>query len=949
MVYRVLGRSRDHHGGSYLRTPVLDPAETVMAESKLNIFNLGSLGVNVDKSPLHLEDGELVQAQNATRDQHGYDGALRKRPGLVKYHSGAAAGSILGFIGAPLGPGPGATTDDAAVYYIGNTSGTWIKSSNSFSTSANVTTIADPADGIPSQMLNNRLFYGAGTTIRVFDGVVDALHSNVGATINWVDSANGTLYVSVTSGGSGFVYEIDAVGRITQIGAALPSSYLAYDLQLHQNDLYASCQKAGSQSKVYRIRLATATSTTAWTLDFTSVENNEAMSLASFKGLLYLATDTAGTTASIVYERSTAGVYTAKDTGGTSSGANSIVSYQGKLYVHWDHFATSDSVIRRSTDGTTWATVATYTPTTAGGVATLYNAGSKIFAIGYQQTKGLYSAAGASWTTFTTVSAQDAAFGFFKASGSGPAFGATSSFVLLQGSSSLQLLNSAGTMNTLTMPTGVTLDTSRPPRFAVFDRYIVMANTPSRPITIDADGLARVLTPLPPVKAISLDDDGGAGGLTGNYLARQTYVIKDTTGNIISESDYSPVMETAFAAAAVTLDAETLNLSPEDITGSKIYRTTTNGTTYFPWIDVDGNTLSQSVSDDTSDAELSLVAAPTLGTAPNLSLVANWRGRLWGVDRADIDFARYSEAGIMYAWPNTNSILIGREGSDARGITAFLARRDALGIGRRDSLHQITGTSATDFRSVVLSENLGVESQESVIVYKDIAYFLAKDGVYKWSAEGIECLSDGKVRSWFNTDTYFNRGRFQYAFASIDPLQNTYRLFLAAAGSSSEDRWVEYNIGTDTWWGPHKTGAFTLSSAGWSTDTNDRLIPLVGSTSGFLWQDQSTRTDNTSTAIDFDVFTKRHSMDTPDIEKYWGQPSLFGIAQSGGTLQITPLLGELNASSDGPFSYSLTLSRQRLRRIGVGKHLQLRLRENTAGQDVILTGYEIPNFEVGRR
>ena len=380
-----------------------------------------------------------------------------------------------------------------------------------------------------------------------------------------------------------------------------------------------------------------------------------------------------------------------------------------------------------------------------------------------------------------------------------------------------------------------------------------------------------------------------------------------------------------------------------------MYRTSAGGTTYFPWIDVDGNTQTQSVSDDQTDASLSLVAAPTLGTCPNLGLVANWRGRLWGVDRADVDYARFSEAGLMYAWPNTNSILVGRAGSDGRGITAFLARRDALGIGRRDSLHQITGTSSSDFRSVVLSENCGVESQETVVVYKDIAYFLAKDGVYQWSAEGIKCISDGKVRSWFMTDTYFNRARFQYAFAGIDPVTNTYRLFLAAAGSSSEDRWVEYDLGSGTWWGPHKTDAFTCVSAGTTTDTSDRAIPLIGSTSGFLWKDQSTPTYDTATAIDFDVTTARHSGDSPDIEKLWGQPTFLGIAQSSGSLTITPSLGELNASIDTSFTYNLAKNRERLRRLGIGKHLQFRLRENTAGQDVILTGYEVPMHEVGRR
>jgi hypothetical protein len=38
---------------------------------KLNCYNLGSLGVNVDKNPVQLEDGELTKAQNAIHDPTG--------------------------------------------------------------------------------------------------------------------------------------------------------------------------------------------------------------------------------------------------------------------------------------------------------------------------------------------------------------------------------------------------------------------------------------------------------------------------------------------------------------------------------------------------------------------------------------------------------------------------------------------------------------------------------------------------------------------------------------------------------------------------------------------------------------------------------------------------------------------------------------------------------------
>ena len=65
-------------------------------------YNLGELGVNVTKSPIHLTDGELVSAQNGEFYVEEGLGALRKRPGLQKVHSSGLAGTVAGMIGVPL-------------------------------------------------------------------------------------------------------------------------------------------------------------------------------------------------------------------------------------------------------------------------------------------------------------------------------------------------------------------------------------------------------------------------------------------------------------------------------------------------------------------------------------------------------------------------------------------------------------------------------------------------------------------------------------------------------------------------------------------------------------------------------------------------------------------------------------------------------------------------------
>ncbi len=533
------------------------------------------------------------------------------------------------------------------------------------------------------------------------------------------------------------------------------------------------------------------------------------------------------------------------------------------------------------------------------------------------------------------------------------------SISVIQAGDTLQLMDNLGGLTTLTLPTGITLRADVPPRWDVFGRYVILVNTPSEPLTIDASGTVRLLTPKPPRIAPVLTGPN-AGGLTGTYRSQMTFVITDAIGNIISESDYSP-FSNAVTVAAKSILASNLDISPDQISARRLYRTADNGAVYFQWVDLDGNVIT-SVQDDLSDAGLSLVGAPILGTPPRLTLIADFRGRLWGVGDVDIDHVRYTEAGIQYAWPADNLIEIPSVGSDEFGIVAFIPRREALGVARGNTLVQITGSGAEDentgdidFDVVILSKECGVKSQESVRVFRDVAYFLWKDGVYAWSSEGIRCISDGtpegkgNVRSWFVTDDYFNRASFSQAFAHINSEHPYYRLFLASAGSDNIDSWVDYDINDGTWWGPHSTDEFLPTCAFNRTDENDKDIPVIGSDDS-VYNNQDTRTDGDATAISCSAIGKRHALGEPDQEKYFGQISLFGKAFSDGQLSVISRTGNLNETQTLTQYYDMTRNRQRLGRLGHGKHTQIELANAQVGQDVEVFGYEIADVNiVGRR
>ena len=105
---------------------------------KLNVYNMADMGVNVTKSPLHLEDGELTKAQNWQTDPALADGAVRRRDALAKLNSSALAGSVKGLIALPL-PSEFTTTRTFYAPIDDATTNTWRRSSDG-TTWATITT-----------------------------------------------------------------------------------------------------------------------------------------------------------------------------------------------------------------------------------------------------------------------------------------------------------------------------------------------------------------------------------------------------------------------------------------------------------------------------------------------------------------------------------------------------------------------------------------------------------------------------------------------------------------------------------------------------------------------------------------------------------------------------------------------------------------------------------------
>jgi hypothetical protein len=130
---------------------------------KSNTYTLGEFGVNRVKSPIHLVDGELLTAQNAEVSSDKGNRAIRKRAGLGKLNTSAAAGAILAMTNIPF-PDPFVPLDVAGTrLYAPTTSGanTYLSSLDGVTWAAS-NPFERPAGPLGGDGFGNRVFTHGG-------------------------------------------------------------------------------------------------------------------------------------------------------------------------------------------------------------------------------------------------------------------------------------------------------------------------------------------------------------------------------------------------------------------------------------------------------------------------------------------------------------------------------------------------------------------------------------------------------------------------------------------------------------------------------------------------------------------------------------------------------------------------------------------------------------------
>lgn len=367
---------------------------------KIDVYDVGAAGVNVDDNPIQLKDGELTSAQNASQDPLGSGGGLRKRPGLAKFNSIAGSGSFLGGVGVPL-PFPGGASTAVRSVYIGYASGAsggtslgWLKFTGSPASGSVTVTGGTPAFpradakitynfpvtdvqtplGASGCGFDNRIYYAAdgyvqyptagyeSPPVRVWDGTVDKelcrvpYNPDAGATTKCLAvismlAANNLIYVSTYDKGTddttfmGRVFSLDPnTGQLTQLGPTFPTGHLPVSMCWAFGRLWIGTYRndPNNQGRIYFFRPGVDTT---WTLDRTVAANYTSVaSLCVYRGLLYASELGKQGTAGIITVRAAAGTWSTSDTGPStdsfpSAGTNgfgAMIVFNDALYAAYN-------------------------------------------------------------------------------------------------------------------------------------------------------------------------------------------------------------------------------------------------------------------------------------------------------------------------------------------------------------------------------------------------------------------------------------------------------------------------------------------------------------------------------------------------------------------------------------------------------------------------------------
>lgn len=345
---------------------------------------------------------------------------------------------------------------------------------------------------------------------------------------------------------------------------------------------------------------------------------------------------------------------------------------------------------------------------------------------------------------------------------------------------------------------------------------------------------------------------GASTGLTGAYNAKYTYCRKSGS-TVICESNPSP------AGTAVDLNNGSLSVSwtastDSQVTHVRVYRTLTDGETYYHDQDIAIGTVT--VDTDTEDGDLGSEIStdhdrPPLGT---FCIGPNYNGTCFIAKGNLLYFCLPKQPEY---WPATYFVEVGPPQFPIQCIVFF---NGAPYVLTKREIYQIQGTAHDTFFPYGMSAITGCQGPNAACAVKDRGiYHIGSDGVYLYSGSGdVKITQAGFDNIFRGVDSGGLPGMTDPSKSWIVQFGNRLFIGYVSAGYTYPTNVLVLNMDTKrvTYHAyPFETSAVTVDY------TNNRLI--AGDTDGYVWAiDRAAITTDGDTAISWEVQSKDYMLQT---------------------------------------------------------------------------------------
>jgi hypothetical protein len=230
--------------------------------------------------------------------------------------------------------------------------------------------------------------------------------------------------------------------------------------------------------------------------------------------------------------------------------------------------------------------------------------------------------------------------------------------------------------------------------------------------------------------------DTGTGapttGVSGTGITATTgwqYVysyMNSITGHVSSPS---PPSVSTGPVANKTVNVTVIASTDPQVDRIRIFRTTDGGGGIF--FEISGGpfaNVSTSYPDTTTDANLSLITAPTFGfndPPPNMKGMVWFANRIWGFNNASLYFTDWEEMNIGTPEEASVSGPAGNFWNFDSEITGLSLAQDGVIIFTAGSIFKIDGDSLDTFRRTVIAKGLGCRNRATITRLGGLTAFLA--------------------------------------------------------------------------------------------------------------------------------------------------------------------------------------------------------------------------------